>query len=92
MSDSETLEAEVVRLRAEVEAYRERELDSLRTRAATAEQAAEHYRTEANRNADIGRQIAAEAQQQLADLRGRLDHATLVNGHSIRTNANARGN
>lgn len=59
-------------LRAELEAYRQRELADLRQQLAEAKASAEHYRSEA-RNADLGRKIAAEYQLQIAELRAKLD-------------------
>ncbi len=53
-------QTEVERLRAQVEAYRQRELEDLRSQLAAARQAADHYRAEALRNADAARQIAAK--------------------------------
>ena len=73
MDDNESLRAELLQLRQQIEAYRQRELEELRSRLAAAEAAANHYRGEAERNVQIGHQIHAEAQQQIADLRTRLE-------------------
>lgn len=72
---------ELARLREEVEAYRQRELDDLRRRASDAEAKSEHFRQEAERNASLGRQIAAGYQEQIARLQAKLESATkLENG------------
>ena len=63
---------EVERLRQEVENYRQRELADLRSRAESAEQAVEHYRAEAQRNAEVGRQIAAEYEKKLIELKAKI--------------------
>ena len=73
MDPQADLQAEVMRLREEVEAYRRRELEELRARLATAEAEASHYRAEAQRNADLGRQIHLEAQQAITSLRAQLE-------------------
>jgi len=65
-------ESEIERLRAEVEQRRQQELDDLRQRLAVALSDVEHYRAEANRNAQVGRQIAADSQQTIAALRTQL--------------------
>lgn len=75
MLTTEELQAEVDRLRGEVEAHRLRELAELRSQLAEAKYAIQHYREEAERNAGIGREISAEAQAQIAKLRAELDTA-----------------
>lgn len=70
---SEPLQAEVERLRAEVESYRQREVAELRTALAAAREDAAHYRAEAQRNADLGRQIAAEYQNKITELQTKLN-------------------
>lgn len=75
MPTLEELQAEVSRLRDEVEAHRLRELADLRTQLAEAKYAVQHYREEAERNAAIGREISNEATQQIARLRAELDSA-----------------
>lgn len=67
------LQAEVERLRAEVEAYRQQELLSLREALAAMTAERDHYKAEAYRNADLGRQIHADSQVELAKLRTELD-------------------
>lgn len=68
MSDSTTLQAENERLREQLEAYRLRELEALREELAEAKAQAAHYRSEAERNAALGHEIAREAEAE----RGRL--------------------
>lgn len=66
------LQAEVERLRAQVEDYRQRELDDLRRQLAAALSDVDHYRTEAQRNAQLGREIAAEAERERAEMLSKL--------------------
>jgi hypothetical protein len=81
---SAELQAEVERLRAELEAYRQRELADLKTALATARQDAEHFRREAQRNADIGRQIAAEAEARIATLKAQVEAIQQADAHATR--------
>ena len=71
MSDQDQL-AEIAKLREQVEAYRLREIEDLRTQLAEAKAQAAHYRDEASRNAQIGQQIAREAEAERARLRERI--------------------
>lgn len=64
--------SEVETLRAQLEEYRQRELTDLRQQLAEARASAEHYRAEAQRNADVGRQIAAESGVTIAELRAKI--------------------
>lgn len=66
-------QAEIERLRAELEAHRQREIVELKTQLVSALEAARHYRQEAERNAEIGRKIHTEAQATIADLRAQLN-------------------
>lgn len=81
------LAAENTELRRKLEEYRQRELTELRERLAKAESDVTHYRNEAARNAEVGRQIAAEAQQTISELRLHLDSARRAQGASIRPQA-----
>ena len=74
---------ELIRLRQQVEEYRLRELESLQTQLAEAKANAEHYRAEAERNAQIGHQIAREAEAERARLRERI--SVLEQSSSVRT-------
>lgn len=74
---------ELIRLRQQVEEYRLRELESLQTQLAEAKAKAEHYRAEAERNAQIGHQIAREAEAERARLRERI--SVLEQSSSVRT-------
>jgi len=69
----ESLKAEMASLRQQVEAYRQRELSDLKEQLARAKADASHYRSEAERNASIGRQIHLEAQQEIQRLRDKLN-------------------
>lgn len=69
----ESLQAEVERLRAEVEAYKQRELADLRAALAAAIVERDNYRTEAYRNAEAGRAINASAEETIARLRSQLE-------------------
>lgn len=84
---SDDLQPEVERLRAEVESYRQRELADLRSALAQAREEATHYRTEAHRNAELGRQIAAKYETEIVELRGKLELATrLTSGRQFTRN------
>lgn len=72
MGDVERLQAENEALRAELDGCRRRELEALRTQLAEAKAAAEHYRLEAQRNADLGREIHREGQAESARLKARI--------------------
>ncbi len=69
------LKAENERLRQEIEAYKQRELEQLRQQLSEAREHAEHYKQEANRNASVGHQIYAEMQKQVAALQNELVRA-----------------
>ena len=73
MSSTETMQAENERLRLLVEEFRQRELADLRKQLDEARDLITHYRAEAERNANIGRQIHLESQQVILDLRAKLD-------------------
>ena len=65
MSNPEKLQAEVDDLRQQLEAYRLGELAALREQLTEAKASVVHYRAEAERNADIGRQIHREQQAEI---------------------------
>lgn len=71
------LQQEVDRLRAEVEQYRQRELADLKSALSLARDEVAHYKIEAQRNADVGRQIAGMYETKLADLRAKLEALTV---------------
>lgn len=74
MSDqNDSLLAENERLRAMLEEQRQREMVELRQRLAEAEAKVEHYRSEAQRNADVGRQLAAEYEKKITELKAKVD-------------------
>ncbi len=74
---------ETARLREELEAYRLRELESLRAQLAEAKAEAAHYRTEAARNVQVGHQIARESEVERARLRERI--SVLEQSSSVRS-------
>lgn len=74
MSDEpDALQAEVERLRAEVESYRQRELADLHAALAAARQEAAAWKVEANRISQVGQQVAAGYQEEIARLRGQIE-------------------
>ena len=72
MIDLKAARAENLQLRQEIEAYRLRELESLRNQLAESKAESVHYRGEAQRNADLGRKIYAEQQAEIDRLKNRL--------------------
>jgi hypothetical protein len=86
------LQAEVERLRTEVESYKQRELADLRAALASALSDVAHYRNEAQRNADIGREIHATAQEEIARLRSQIEVKEQVQLQLRRQGANATRN
>jgi hypothetical protein len=70
---NEQLRAENEQLRSELEQWRQRELEDLRLQLATAIAEREHYKQEAYRNAEIGRQIYAQEQEIISGLRNKLE-------------------
>jgi len=73
MSDElAALQAEVAKLRQVVDEHRRSEIDRLRSELETALTAADHYRAEATRNADLGRQIYAEMKAKVDNLESQL--------------------
>lgn len=71
--DIKTILEENSRLRTLLEQHREREMADLRQRTMEAEAKVEHYRNEAQRNADTGRQIAFEYDRKLAELKAKIE-------------------
>ena len=59
-------------LRQQVEEFRRSELTNLKEQLASAMADVSHYRAEAQRNADLGRQIHLEAQTTISRLQERL--------------------
>lgn len=70
---SDPLQDEVDRLRSEVASYRQREMEEIHASLARARADADHYRSEAHRNAELGRKIAMEYQKQITELRAELE-------------------
>lgn len=87
----ESQQAELERLRAEVEGYKQRELADLKAALAAAIVERDHYRGESLRLADVGRQIDANWQETVARLKSQLEVKEQVS--RIRSaGANASGN
>jgi len=70
--DDSQLKADNDELRQQIEGYRQRELAELREQLVVAKDEAAHYRSEASRNAEVGRQIHAEMQATNETLRVRI--------------------
>jgi predicted RNase H-like nuclease (RuvC/YqgF family) len=78
---NDSLTQEVEALRREVEQFRRSEVERLQRERDDAVHAAEHYRAEALRNAEIGRKIHAELQERITNLEAQLKVAQqLPNG------------
>ena len=69
---SDDLQAENAELRQQLEDHRLRELSDLREHLAQARVDAAHYRAEAERNVEIGRQIHREAEIERIGLQARI--------------------
>ena len=69
---STDVKAENAELRQQLEEYRLRELLALREQLAQARTDAAHYRAEAERNAELGRQIHREAEAERISLQTRI--------------------
>jgi uncharacterized small protein (DUF1192 family) len=67
------LQTEIERLRAEVESYRQRELADLKSALAVAREDAAHYRSEAQRNADVAKLIVADYEKKVGMLQAQLE-------------------
>jgi hypothetical protein len=83
--DAEALRAENEQLRLIIDEFRQREVADLRQQLAEARHLCAHYRAEADRNANLGRQIAAEGQQAIAELRAKLEAAQRMTITNVRT-------
>ena len=73
MNEYQDIIEENKRLQSLVEEYRQKEIDELRKRLVDAEAKAEHYQNEAQRNADVGRQIASQYETKITELRTKLE-------------------
>lgn len=80
MTDSD----ELSRLRAELESHRQREIAELRSALAVAREEAAHFRSEAHRNADIGKRIASAYENQIVELKAKLGALTNSEVHARR--------
>lgn len=84
MSDEE-LRAENQQLRAEVEAYKRRELEQLKAQLADALAAAESYRQQAYQNAENVRQVNAMAEETISRLKSQLEASERMRLTSVRS-------
>lgn len=84
----ESLQAEVERLRAEVESYRQRELADLRSALIAAREEAIAQNAQSKHNADMARQVLATAQAEIAKLRAQLEAQRLVKAGRANANVN----
>lgn len=76
-------DSELDRLRREVEALRQREVDDLRKQVEQLTAERDHYRDEAHRNAELGRQIASQSEAEISALTTQVNayrNAGLVDG------------
>ena len=71
-SNMEQLQKENKALRLEIHFVREQGLATLRERVTLAEKSSEHYKAEAQRNADLGRQIASESEKKIIELKAKI--------------------
>lgn len=89
----ESLQAEVDRLRSEIEAYRAREVADLKSALAVARQDIAALRQECNRISQAGQSIAAGYQEEIQRLRSQLEIKDQVSRQLRRTaNGNASRN
>lgn len=70
---AESAEEELIRLRAENEAYRQRELEDLKTQLAAAREAADHYKKEAYQVLANFRELEADDRAEFARLKSKID-------------------
>lgn len=70
---AESPEDELIRLRAEVEAYRQREIEDLRTQLAAAREAADHYKREAYQVLANFRELEANDRAEFARQKSKID-------------------
>ena len=87
MATNKDLEEEVNELRGLMSARQATDIQQLQQSLLEAKRESEHYRSEANRNAEVGRKIAADYQGQLVELRLQLDAATKREVHDRRFGA-----
>lgn len=90
MSDQESLQAEVERLRDEVESYRQRELADLRTQLAAAREAAEHYRAEALQVLENFKSLESLDREKFARMETEIATLRQANSRTSRERTSAR--
>lgn len=81
---NDELQSEVDGLRATLAAQRDAEIVALRQSLENATQNVEHYRSEAIRNAELGRKIASDYQIQVADLKLQIEASKNAEAHTRR--------
>jgi hypothetical protein len=87
MSSDESLQAEVEKLRSEVESHRQRELAELKSALAAAREDASHYRAEAYRiNANFQNLVAMD-NEKIGRLEAEIATLRQVNRRPVRANA-----
>lgn len=84
---AESPEDELIRLRAEVEDYRQRELTDLRQQLALARESSEHYRAEAHKVLENFRQLDATDREKFARLEMEIATLRQLLAGRIKTNA-----
>ncbi len=83
---SSGLQAENAELRQQVEQHRLRELSELRELLTQAKADVAHYRAEAERNAELGRQIHRETEVERVRLQARIQSLEqLPNGRTVQS-------
>lgn len=80
----DSLSEENRKLRDRIEEGRQREMTDLRQRLIESDAKVEHFRNEAQRNADIGRQVAAEYERKLTELKGKVEAYERTNARPTR--------
>lgn len=77
MAEAEA-QAEIDRLRAEVESYRQREIEQLQAQLAAARQDAAHYRAEAQRISALAQTRDSEQEAEITRLRGQIESTRIA--------------
>jgi predicted nucleic acid-binding Zn-ribbon protein len=82
---AESVEDELVRLRAEVESHRQRELEDLRSQLAAARAEADHFKREAYQVLANFRELEADDRAEFARLKSKIDTLQqLLSGRIVR--------
>lgn len=83
MTTAAMLQAEIDKLRGELEQYKRNELEELRFQLEQERIASAHFRAEAERNAELGRKIHREMQAEIDTMRIKLEAREMQNGRSV---------